>query len=179
MLLEKELISECICGNRTAQKELYEKYSPYFFAICMRYMPTREDAEDVLVTGFASIFSKLDTYKEDGSFEGWMKRIIINKALTTLRINNRHHGMKEEMKEWEQDKILTSENMVYTKINTKDIMKQIQQLPAGYRVVFNLHAIEGYSYEKISNILNINKGTVSSQMAKARKILQKNLQDFK
>lgn len=162
-----------------AQKELYEKYSPLFFAICVRYMPSREEAEDVLVMGFTSIFTKLNTFKNEGSFEGWMKRIIINTAITTLRANNKYYEMKDENGEIEKDRVSTSENMIYSQVNIKDILKQIQQMPTGYRTIFNLYAIEGYSYEEISSLLGINIGTVRSQLAKARKTLQKKLQAFK
>ncbi len=179
MLLEKELIQKCICGDSMAQKELYEKYSPLFFAICVRYMPSREEAEDVLVMGFTSIFTKLNTFKNEGSFEGWMKRIIINTAITTLRANNKYYEMKDENGEIEKDRVSTSENMIYSQVNIKDILKQIQQMPTGYRTIFNLYAIEGYSYEEISSLLGINIGTVRSQLAKARKTLQKKLQAFK
>jgi len=179
MLLEKELIYECICGNRKAQKELYEKYSPRLFTTCMRYMPTREDAEDVLIMGFTSIFAKLDTYKEEGSFEGWMKRIIVNTAIDALRQSNKQYEVGDEYEKLEQMGTFKIKDMIYSKINAKDIIKQIQQLSAGYRVVFNLYAVEGYSYEEISDKLGVSIGTIRSQIAKARKILQKKLQDFK
>jgi len=181
MLLKKELIHECICGNRAAQKELYEKYSPFFFTICMRYMPTREDAEDVLVMGFTSIFANLDTYKGEGSFEGWMKKIIVNTAINTLRRDNssRHYKIKDEYEELEQKGILKTKDEIYTKMDIKYIMKQIQELPTGKRMIFNLCVIDGIHYEDVADMLGISRGTVASQVAAARKILQKKLQDFK
>jgi len=179
MFLEDELISECICGNRKAQKELYEKYSPYFFAICMRYMPTREDAEDVLVMGFTSIFAKLDTFKDEGSFEFWMKQIIINTAISTLRMNNKYYKINRDSEDAEGNLISMSENKTYSKMNVKYIMEQIRQLPDGYRTIFNLCAIEGYSYDEIAVKLGINKNTVGSQLIKARKLLQNKLKDFR
>ena len=177
MLLENELVYKCICGNRMAQKELYETYSPIFYPICRRYMPTREDAEDVLIMSFTAIFENLDTFKGSGSLENWMKKIIVNKAIETLRNNQKHYNLLEKFEKWEETGF-TSENMTYSKIDTKDIMRKIQQLATGYRVIFNLYVIEGYSYEDISDMLKINIGTVRSQLAKARKILQKNLQEF-
>ena len=182
MLLEDELIQKCIYGDRFAQKELYERYSPIFFAMCVRYMPTRAEAEDVLIMGFTSIFAKIDTYKHEGAFESWMKRIIINTAIDTLRINRKHHKMRYEGREWDDDTILTSQssqNMTYKRIDKKEIMEQIRQLSEGYRTVFNLYAIEGYSYETISNMLEISVGTVKSQLAKARKLLQNKLQIYR
>jgi len=175
MLLEEELIHGCICGNRTAQKELYEKYSPFFFAICRRYMPTKEDAEDVLVTGFAAIFASLDTFKGDGTFESWMKRIIVNTALVTLRNNRKHYEMNDEYDRLEQKGFFKTENMVFSKINAEHIMNIIQELPYNKRVIFNLCAMEKYSYEEVAERLEINVGTVRSQLARAREILQKKL----
>jgi RNA polymerase sigma-70 factor (ECF subfamily) len=178
MSSEEKLIQQCICGDRFAQKQLYEQYSPLFFAMCMRYMPNREDAEDVLVMGFTTIFTKLDTFKNEGNFEGWMRRIIINTAITSLRSNSKHYEMKK--KEEELDKgIRASEDTIYAQINAKDILLQIQNMPTGCRTIFNLYSIEGYSYDEIAKMLQINIGTVRSQLAKARKKLQKKLQGFR
>ena len=180
-MLEKELIQECISGNRVAQKELYERYSPSLFAICMRYMSTREEAEDVLIMGFTTIFAKLDTFNGGGSFEGWMKHIIVNTAVSECRANRLRYELEDKSEELsqKQKKGLASEEITYSKINTKYIMKQIQQLSIGYRTIFNLYAIEGYSYNDIAIKMEIEIGTVRSQLAKARKLLQQKLKDFK
>lgn len=179
MLSEQELIEKCICGDRAAQKQLYDKYNALFFAICLRYMPTKEDAEDVLIMGFTSIFTKIDTFKQEGSFEGWMKRIIVNTAITTLRSNSKHYKMEQGDQELEKRGRVESANMIYSQINVKDILSQIQQMPTGYKTIFNLYAIEGYSYEEIAQLLEINIGTVRSQLSKARKALQKKLEAFR
>lgn len=176
MLLEDELIQKCVCGDRFAQKELYERYSPVLFAICVRYMPTVEDAEDVLIIGFTSIFAKLGMFNFEGNFEGWMKRIIVNTAIDALRVNSRRYEMQNESEKWNNSSVSVSENMIYSHVNVKYIIKQIQQMPTGYKTVFNLSAVEGYSYEEISKMLGISIGTVRSQLAKARKILQRKLQ---
>jgi len=177
MLLEKELINECICGNRAAQKKLYEKYSPFFFAVCRRYMPTLEEAEDVLVMGFMSIFENLDTYKGDGSFEGWMRKIIVNKAINTLRDNSEYYKT-EDYEELEQKGKFESKNLNISKMDIKYIMEQIQKLPTKKRIIFNLCAIEGRSYEEAAVQLGVSRGTIASQLAEARQTLQKKLQDF-
>ena len=179
MLSEQELIERCICGDRIAQKQLYDKYNALFFAICLRYMPTKEDAEDVLIMGFTAIFTKMDTFKQEGSFEGWMKRIIVNTAISTLRSNSKYYEMEHGNEDLEQKGRADSANTIYSQINMKEILAQIQQMPAGYRTIFNLYAIEGYSYEEIAQLLQVNIGTVRSQLAKARKKLQKKLQAFK
>jgi RNA polymerase sigma-70 factor (ECF subfamily) len=179
MLSEQELIEKCICGDRIAQKQLYDKYNALFFAICLRYMPTREDAEDILIMGFTAIFTRMNTFKQKGSFEGWMKRIIVNTAITALRSNSRHYEVERGHEDPENKGEEEAINMTYSRINTADILAQIQQLPEGYRTIFNLYAIEGYSYEEIAQLLQINIGTVRSQLSKARKSLQKKLQAFK
>ena len=157
---EEELIQRCISNDRIAQKELYQTYSPLFFAVCLRYMPTVEDAEDVLIMGFTVIFSKLDTFKDEGSFEGWMRKIIINTAINTIRFNRKYYETKDINKEVEKNKNISPENTIYSQLNVKDILKEIQQMPTGYRTVFNLFVIEGYSYEEVANLMGINKGTV-------------------
>ncbi|MBO4582371.1 MAG: sigma-70 family RNA polymerase sigma factor [Bacteroidales bacterium] len=173
MLSDDELIKKCIQGNdRQAQKELYNRYSATMFAICLRYMPTYEDAEDALVTGFTFIFTKLESFQNKGSFEGWMKRIMVNNAISMLRSNSKYAlTLNEEAIPDRQ----SGSNTIENNINAKDIIALIRQLPAGYRSVFNLYAIEGYSYEEIAGMLNINIGTVRSQLYKARKILQNKL----
>jgi RNA polymerase sigma-70 factor (ECF subfamily) len=180
MLSEGELIRKCIQGNRTAQKQLYEQYSSLFFAVCLRYMPVREEAEDVLVMGFTLIFQKMDTYKNEGNFEGWMRKIIINTAITTLRANKKHYEMRvNEEERLIKRKNAMSENTIESHITAKEILSQIEQMSIGYRTIINLYCIEGYSYEEIAQLLNINIGTVRSQLSRARKILQKKLEDFK
>ena len=179
MLSEQELIQKCVCGDRIAQKQLYEKYNSLFFVICLRYMPTREEAEDVLIMGFTAIFTKINTFKQEGSFEGWMKKIIVNTAISSLRLNSKYYDTEREVEELEQSgKTELVNNEIYEQINTKDILSQIQQMADGYRTIFNLYAIEGYSYEEIAQMMNVSVGTVRSQLAKARKILQRKLQVF-
>ena len=178
MLSEEKLIESCIAGDRIAQKQLYEKYSPLFFAICLRYMPTRAEAEDVMIVGFTTIFEKMSTFKNEGSFEGWMKKVIIHTAVSTIRANY-HHYFREEEDMLNNVEIATSQNFTFSTISVKEIMNQIQQLSDGYRTIFNLHVIEGYSYEEVANILNLNIGTIRSQLTKARKVLQKRLKGYR
>ncbi|MBP5413101.1 MAG: sigma-70 family RNA polymerase sigma factor [Bacteroidales bacterium] len=173
MLSDDELIDKCIQSNdRQAQKELYNRYSAVMFAICLRYMPTYEDAEDALVTGFTSIFTKLNSFQNKGSFEGWMRRIMVNNAISMLRSNSKYAVTLNEDAMYD---LQSPHNTIESGMNAKDIIALIRQLPTGYRSVFNLYAIEGYSYEEIAEMLNINIGTVRSQLFKARKILQDKL----
>jgi RNA polymerase sigma-70 factor (ECF subfamily) len=179
MLSEEELIEGCIAGDRTAQKQLYERYSPSFFALCLRYMPSREEAEDVLIMGFTAIFEKMDTFREEGSFEGWMKKVMIHTAVSTIRANSAHYSLENEEKVLNDAGVSMLHNVTYSAINMRDIMNQIRQLSDGSRTVFNLYEIEGYSYEEIANILNISIETVRSQLARARKKKKKRLRDYR
>jgi RNA polymerase sigma factor (sigma-70 family) len=174
MLSEEDLINECIMGNRLAEKQLYETYSHSFFGICLRYAKSREEAEDVLLTGFTSIFENLPSYKKEGSFEGWMKRIIINTAISNFRTNNKYYE-NTELNEETQNLTQYNDNQTYHKIEAKEIIKLIQQMPEGYQVIFNLHAIEGYKHTEIGKMLEISEGTSKSQYAKAKKWLQTRL----
>ncbi|HOS17322.1 MAG TPA: sigma-70 family RNA polymerase sigma factor [Bacteroidales bacterium] len=133
-------------------------------------------AEDVLITGFTSIFESLPMYKKQGSFEGWMKRIIINTAVNHYRTNKKHLSNIDIE---EIDTINEISQKSYQDINVKDILNQIQMMPEGYKQVFNLFAIEGYKHTEIAEMLHIAESTSKSQYAKAKKWLQRRLEDFK
>jgi len=168
---EKLLAKKCKKGDRQAQRQLYEKYSTQFFGICLRYLKNREEAEDLLTQGFVKIFNKIGQFKGAGSFEGWMKRIMVNECLNHLRKQRilyadvEIHNLSNE----------PNYNMTEQNLNAEELLKLIQELPAGYRTVFNLYAIEGYSHQEIADMLNISEGTSKSQLSRARKILQNNL----
>jgi RNA polymerase sigma-70 factor (ECF subfamily) len=176
MFSEEEIIIECIKGNRKAEKHLYTKYSALFYAICLRYTQSREEAEDVLITGFTSIFESLPMYKKQGSFEGWMKRIMINTAINHYRANKKH---LLDLDLEEIDTLNEISQKTYQDINIKDILNQIQRMPQGYKQIFNLYAIEGYKHTEIAEMLNISESTSKTQYAKAKKWLQCHLEDFK
>ena len=176
MFSEEEIIIECIKGNRKAEKHLYTKYSALFYAICLRYTQSREEAEDVLITGFTSIFESLPMYKKQGSFEGWMKRIMINTAINHYRANKKH---LLDLDLEEIDTLNEISQKTYQDINIKDILNQIQRMPQGYKQIFNLYALEGYKHAEIAEMLNISESTSKTQYAKAKKWLQSHLEDFK
>jgi len=141
-------------------------------------MPSRTEAEDVMIMGFTTIFEKIGTFREEGSFEGWMKKVMIHTAVSAIRANEMLCFPKSDEKALDDAGITTSQNVTYSAICVKDIMNQIRQLPDGCRSVFNLYEIEGYSYEEIANMLAINVGTVRSQMARARKTLKEKLKGY-
>ena len=166
---EDELIKGCVRRERSAQKRLYETFSSKMYALCCRYVKDSMEAEDVLVTAFTKILDRIDQYKGEGSFEGWIRRVVVNEALTYLRRNRSMYIETElEAADREPDYQLMSDHL-----EEEDLMNMIQELPAGYRIVFNLYAIDGYSHKEIANQLNISENTSKSQLSRARVYLQK------
>ena len=170
---EEKLIEGCIEGNRYAQKMLFEKYRSLMFAICMRYAKSKDEAEDVMLEGFMKIYSCLSEFKRKGSFEGWLKKIMVNAAINNYRTNLKHYYNSTiddnffEIKD-EKDNFKTNYSAEY-------LIKLIQALPDGYRMVFNLYEIEGYSHKEIAEIMNISISTAKTQLFYAKKSLQKKL----
>ena len=170
MYSEQELINGCVSNKREFQKLLYQKFAGKMLSLCFRYFKNREEAEDVLQDGFVKIFKNINKFQGTGSFEGWIKRIMVNTALEELRKKKRGFITQDI-----DDMYIQPESVDKTDspINTKDLINYIQRLPDGYKLVFNLFVIEGYSHAEISQMLNINEGTSKSQLSKARVYLQK------
>jgi len=170
---EQELIQGCRRGDRAAQKRLYDTFSPKMYALCCRYVKDSMEAEDVLVTAFTKILDKIDQYKSEGSFEGWIRRVVVNEALTWLRRNrNMYLELELEAADDEPDYKSLSDHL-----EAEDLMTMINELPSGYRIVFNLYAIDGYSHKEIADQLGISENTSKSQLSRARAYLQKLLTD--
>jgi RNA polymerase sigma factor (sigma-70 family) len=170
---EEELIKGCVRRERTAQKRLYEQFSPKMYTICCRYVKNAMEAEDVLVTAFTKILDRIDQYKFEGSFEGWVRRVVVNEALTYLR-RNRSMYLETELEEADREPDYSS---LSDHLEAEDLLRMIQELPSGYRIVFNLYAIDGYSHKEIADQLNISENTSKSQLSRARVYLQKVLAD--
>ena len=171
---EVELVERCKKRDRHAQKRLYEQYSSTLFALCCRYIKDKMEAEDVLITSITKIFEKVDQFKGEGSFEGWMKRIVVNESLTYLR-KNKSMYLEMDIKAADRE---PDYNKLESQLGEEDLMKLIEELPAGYRIVFNMYAIDGYSHKEIANHLGINENTSKSQLSRARAMLQRNLIDL-
>lgn len=170
---EQELIQGCRRGDRAAQKRLYDTFSPKMYALCCRYVKDSMEAEDVLVTAFTKILDKINQYKSEGSFEGWIRRVVVNEALTWLRRNrNMYLELELEAADYEPDYKSLSDHL-----EAEDLMTMINELPSGYRIVFNLYAIDGYSHKEIADQLGISENTSKSQLSRARAYLQKLLTD--
>jgi len=168
---EAEIIKGCIKGDRKAQQHLYDGYCGRFLAICLRYIKDRDLAEDVMIEGFMRIFEKLSQFEEKGSFEGWMKKLIVREALMALRKNK---NMMLEVTLDAQEGI-QGHHYEIKDMEAGELMEMIQELPLGYRTVFNLYAIEGYTHAEISELLGISENTSKSQLSRARGVLKQQL----
>ena len=171
-LTEEDIIAGCTEGKRDCQKALYDRYASKMFAVCLRYSPDYHTAEDFLQEGFVKIFYNIYKYNGSGSFEGWMKRVFINHAIEQLRKNDRHFKGDDIANIPENT---TSGNEITGKLALDDLMKLVQALPTGYRTVFNLYALEGFSHKEIGEMLDITDGTSKSQLARAKGMLKEML----
>ena len=169
--LETDLIIACKKQNAKAQRMLYDKYVTLMLGLCRRYIKGEMEAEDVMINGFMKVFTKINLFEGKGSFEGWMKRIMINEALGYIRKNKAMYlEIEIEAADKEPDF-----NKLFTELETNDLLKMVNELPSGYRTIFNLYAIEGYSHKEISELLGINENTSKSQLSRARMNLRKKL----
>ena len=170
---EDELITGCRKRDRNAQKALYDTYSSKMYGLCSRYLKDPMEAEDVLVVAFTRILERIDQYKGEGSFEGWIRRIVVNEALTCLR---KRRNMHLEAELGEADYQLDYRNLE-DHLQAEDLVHLINALPTGYRIVFNMYAIDGYSHKEIADTLGISENTSKSQLSRARTYLQKALKE--
>jgi len=164
-----DLVEGCRKGERRSQKAVYDLLSGKMLSVCMRYMADREAAEDVLQDGFVTLFTKLDSYSGEGSFEGWARKIFVNTALMSLRKND---VMRQTEDVSEARNLDSGEASAIEKIGYKDLMKMIAELPPGFRTVFNMYVIEGYSHKEIAETLGVSETTSRSQLQRARLLLQ-------
>jgi len=172
--MEQELIQGCIAEDRVSQRALFETYGKKFMAICKRYMRDDMLAEDILMESFVKIYSNMKTFKGEGSFEGWMKRIVINTAINS--INKKNRSLLKYAEEVE-DKV-TIEPTSIEKLSADELMLLVCELPVECRTVFNMLVIDGFTHKQISKHLNIPEGTSKWHMSKARVILQEKLKTY-
>jgi RNA polymerase sigma factor (sigma-70 family) len=168
---EHDLIRGCIRQDNSCQRMLFDKYAGKMMGVCLRYANDAMEAEDMIQDAFIKVFQYIGQFKFEGSFEGWIRRIVVNTAI--------RHLERKKMKFKDIDDHSSSgpqvEASAYTHLGEEDLMKLINQLPDGYRLVFNLNVIEGYSHEEIAEMLHIQPGTSRSQLVKARKMLQQQI----
>ncbi|WMX16753.1 MULTISPECIES: RNA polymerase sigma factor [unclassified Aureispira] len=167
-MTEQELIERCKRNDRLAQKALYERFSSKMFGVCRRYVKTVENTEEVLMLAFCKVFKKIDTYSGNGSFEGWIRRVMVNESLMFLRKNYRFN----EHADISELPVKAVEVNVEDELAAQDILNLLEQLPTGYRTVFNLYVIEGFKHREIAEQLGISINTSKSQLILAKKKLQ-------
>jgi RNA polymerase sigma factor (sigma-70 family) len=173
-IIESDLILGCIQGNRRMQQELYSRFSPRMYAVCLRFAGNVEEAEDILQEGFIKIFKKIDSFRSEGSFEGWVRRIFVNTAIEHFRRKKYMLPVTER----EETTIEGKSTSVLDNLAAKDILALVQDLSPGYRTVFNLYVVEGYTHKEIADMLGISEGTSKSQLSRAKVILQDMVKKF-
>ena len=171
-MTEDAIIRGCIKNQAVAQRELYLQYSPKMLAVCYRYAHNREDAEDMLQEGFIKVFTQIGRFENRGSFEGWIRKIIVHTCINILKKNKKFN---ESVDLIHAHSVALKEDSIPALVQVKQIVECIRLLPTGYRTVLNLFAIEGYSHEEIAEELGISIGTSKSQLFKAREYLKKML----
>jgi len=168
----EELLIRCKAGERKAQELLYKQFAAKMMGVCLRYATDRTEAEDMLQNGFIRVFQKMNDYRGDGSFEGWVRRIMVHSSIEYYR---KHHKMMQVV-DVDSEGLEHSVNAVaMANLDAKDLMVLIQKLSPGYRMVFNLYAIEGYSHKEIGEIMSITEGASKSQLSRARTILKEQI----
>lgn len=167
-MTEQDLIQGCIRGERKCQEAVFRLYAGKMLVVCIRYARHRMEAEDMLQDAFIKVFRYINKFQHKGSFEGWIRRIVVNTALKNIdkkSFTNEQIGIEDE-------KDTGALPNVYSDLGEAELLKMVGSLPDGYRLVFNLYAIEGYSHKEIADLLDIGESTSRSQLVKARKLLQ-------
>jgi RNA polymerase sigma-70 factor (ECF subfamily) len=165
------IIDRCIRKDKTAQKMLYNLYASTLLGICFRYARDRTEAEDILQDGFVKIFTHIEKFEGKGSFEGWMKRIIVNTAITHYHQNLKHY-YHQDFDEISETKTLNNTNADFTQA---ELLQVINELPSGFRIIFNMYVVEGYKHKEIAQMLDIDIGTSKSQFSRAKRLIRKRL----
>ena len=170
---EKEIIQLAIENNRSAQQKIYAQFSSKMLSVCRQYIKDIHQAEDIMITAFMKVFVNLNNFQHNGSFEGWIRRIMVNECISYIRVQKKVNFLDEES--YSED----SFNNIESQFSVEDIQFLIDSLPDGYKMIFNLYAIEGYKHQEIASMLGINEGTSKSQLSHARKILKEQITKLK
>lgn len=173
-IIDSDLIKGSIEGNPKMQEALYAKFAPKMFAVCLRYAGNNDDAQDLLQEGFIKVFRNLIKFRNEGSFEGWMRRVFVNTSIEHYRRKVHLNSISEQ-----EERIIEDVSVsILDQLAERDIIQLVQELSPGYRTVFNLYVIEGYSHKEIADMLHISEGTSKSQLARAKSILQKKVANY-
>ncbi len=173
----KEIIEGCKKNKLKYQKMLYNLYKDKMFAICLRYAKTEEEAEDVFQDAFVKVFKNIEQFNNKGSFDGWIRRIFVNTAITNYRLNKKRY-YSDELEVADYKKQSSYWDLEEIEFTMEELLNVIKELPLGYRTVFNLYAIEGYKHKEIAEMLDIDINTSKSQYSRAKKILQEKLKQL-
>lgn len=168
-MTEQTLLVGCINNDPSAQRELYNRYSPKMLSVCYRFGNSREDAEDMLQEGFIKIFTQIHTFQNKGAFEGWIRRIIVHTCINFLKKNKK---FSNNIDLDQADYLEVKEETMPSVMQARQIIECIRQLPLGYRTVLNLYAMEGYSHKEIAEMLDIEESTSRSQYTRAKVMLE-------
>ena len=171
----KKLVKKCAQGQRDYQKALYDRYSGKMLGICMRYARDKSEAEDFVQEGFIKVFKNIKSLRNPNQLEGWMEKIMVNTALEHIRKNKRTNNVETSLND---SMDVEEEEQVTSDLSRRELLNVIQSLPAGFRAVFNMYAIEGYSHKEISKELGISEGTSKSQYARAKTMLQQKIKNL-
>jgi RNA polymerase sigma-70 factor (ECF subfamily) len=166
---ENEIIRLAVENNRQAQQKIYTQFSPKMLSVCRQYIKDMHQAEDIMITAFMKVFVHLKNFEHKGSFEGWIRRIMVNECISFIRIQKKVKYIEDEIYFEE------SFNATESQFSVADIQFLIDNLPDGYKIIFNLYAIEGYKHHEIASMLGINEGTSKSQLSHARKMLKQQI----
>lgn len=170
---EKDIIALAVENNRHAQQKIYSSHSPKMLSVCRQYIKDLHQAEDIMITAFMKVFTNLKKFEHKGSFEGWIRRIMVNECISFIRVQKKVKYIEDESFFEE------THNNTDSQFNVEDIQFLIDSLPDGYKMVFNLYAIEGFKHQEIAKMLGINEGTSKSQLSHARKMLQAQINKLK
>ncbi len=168
----EQIIHRCKANERNAQELLYKQFASKMLGVCSRYAADRMEAEDMLQDGFVKVFQKISDFRNEGSFEGWIRRIMVHCSIEYYR---KHHKMMQLVDFEDATNELSVNQVATANLAAKDLLTLIQQLPPGYRIVFNLYAIEGYSHKEIATLTGITEGASKSQLSRARSILKQQI----
>lgn len=168
----RKIIDACVSGDDRAHERLYRMLAPKMYGVCLRYAKDAAEAEDNLHDGFITVFTKLKDFRHEGSFEGWVRRIMVNTSLNRFR----NHDPVIYTDDFRHHDSVTDAEEAMANLPLEDLIKTIQELPPQYRMVFNLYVMEGYNHQEISRELGISEGTSKSNLSRAREILRKKLE---
>jgi RNA polymerase sigma-70 factor (ECF subfamily) len=172
---EEDIIKGCLENDQKSQERFYKKFASKMFGVCLRYAKDQSEAEDILQEGFIKVFFNLSTFRNEGSLEGWVRRTIVNTAINYYKKNLKYSNSSSI----EQARIIqNNEEGILDKLSAHELQKLVQELPTGYRLIFNLNVIEGFTHKEIGEMLGISENTSKSQLSRARNALQKRIMEL-